>query len=215
MTELNALEVERYVKSRLPGLHLSGGERRGPCPVHRGKRDSFAVNAETGQAYCHSECGQGWDLIGLEAALTNGDLKRAIREVLNIVGRRPETKNGSSRPKEIERTYPYEDAAGHLLFQVIRFKPKDFRQRRPDGGGGWIWNLQGVEPVLFRLPQLKAAEAGCRVLVCEGEPNDHVINCIFPRGFSWDQVNPRYDIQGPWRAISMICPPLADHEEKG
>lgn len=168
MIQFNALEVERYVKARFPDFHQHGGEWRGPCPVHGGSRDSFAVNAETGQAYCHSECAQGWDLVGLEAALANGDMKQARREVFAIIGR-TEAKNGDGQKKEIERTYPYQDAAGRLLFEVVRFKPKDFRQRRPDGKGGWVWNLQGVEPVLFRLPKLTAAEPGSRVFVCEGE----------------------------------------------
>jgi hypothetical protein len=41
-----------------------------------------------------------------------------------------------------------------LLYQVVRFAPKDFRQRRPDGPGGWTWNLKGVRRVLYRLFEL-------------------------------------------------------------
>jgi hypothetical protein len=42
-------------------------------------------------------------------------------------------------------TYAYRDERGELLYQVVRYDvpKKDFRQRRPDGRGGWIWNLQG------------------------------------------------------------------------
>ena len=39
------------------------------------------------------------------------------------------------------RTYPYVDESGTLLFEVVRFAPKDFRQRKPDGNGGWEWKL--------------------------------------------------------------------------
>jgi DNA primase len=35
--------------------------------------------------------------------------------------------------KKIVKTYDYKDEAGNLLFQVVRYEPKDFRQRRPDG----------------------------------------------------------------------------------
>ena len=42
-----------------------------------------------------------------------------------------------------------------MLYEVVRREPKDFRQRRPDGRGGWIWNLGKVRGVLFLLPGLR------------------------------------------------------------
>ena len=51
-------------------------------------------------------------------------------------------------------TYDYESEFGELLYQGVRFMPKGFSQRRPDGEGGWIWNLEGVERVPYRLPEL-------------------------------------------------------------
>ncbi len=64
-------------------------------------------------------------------------------------------------------TYSYKDAQGKLLFQVLRFAPKRFSQRKPDGNG-WSFDLSGVPRVLYRLPELLAAPAR-RVLVVEGE----------------------------------------------
>jgi 5S rRNA maturation endonuclease (ribonuclease M5) len=70
----------------------------------------------------------------------------------------------------IVATYDYQDEQGKLLFQTVRFEPKDFRQRRPDGNGGWIWGLEGIEPVLFRLPETtKDIREGLPVFLCEGE----------------------------------------------
>ncbi|MDY6918453.1 MAG: AAA family ATPase [Chloroflexota bacterium] len=67
-------------------------------------------------------------------------------------------------------TYDYTDPEGELLYQVVRFQPKTFRQRRPDGNGGWVWNLKGTKPVLYRLPEvLQAVADGQRVYICEGE----------------------------------------------
>jgi hypothetical protein len=63
-------------------------------------------------------------------------------------------------------TYEYKDEAGDLLFEVIRYEPKAFRQRRPDGRGGWIYDTKGVRRVLYRLPALTGQE---RVFVLEGE----------------------------------------------
>ncbi len=58
-----------------------------------------------------------------------------------VHGKRPEADNG------IVAEYDYHDATGRLLFQVVRKVPKTFRQRKPDGNGGWIWKLEGVERV--------------------------------------------------------------------
>ena len=49
--------------------------------------------------------------------------------------------------------YDYIDDAGTLLYQVLRLEPKSFRQRRPDGNGGWIWELD-QRRVLYRWPDL-------------------------------------------------------------
>lgn len=47
--------------------------------------------------------------------------------------------------------YDYVDEEGALLFQVVRFEPKEFRQRKPKDGGGWEWNVRGVRQVPYRL----------------------------------------------------------------
>ena len=70
----------------------------------------------------------------------------------------------------IVATYDYTDAEGRLLFQVCRLDPKSFRQRKPDGAGGWVWKMAGVQRVLYRLPALiEAVAAGRTVFVVEGE----------------------------------------------
>ena len=84
-------------------------------------------------------------------------------------------KNGQPAKNDkfnIVATYPYHDTGGKLLFEVCRFEPKDFRQRKPDPTmpGKWMWNLKGVELVLYRLPQLiMAVKAGETVFIVEGE----------------------------------------------
>jgi putative DNA primase/helicase len=52
---------------------------------------------------------------------------------------------------------------------VVRFDPKDFRQRRPDGNGGWIWTVKGVRRVPYRLPELIATPIETSVFIVEGE----------------------------------------------
>ena len=70
---------------------------------------------------------------------------------------------------KIVKTYDYLDEAGTLLFQAVRYEPKEFRQRRPDGKDGWIWNLEGVRRVLYRLQELLRANPADWVFVVEGE----------------------------------------------
>jgi AAA domain len=75
----------------------------------------------------------------------------------------------ASSPK-IETIYDYLDENYELLFQVMRFTPKAFRQRRPDGKGGWEYKLDGVRRVLYQLPGLITAIAeGLTIYISEGE----------------------------------------------
>ncbi len=81
----------------------------------------------------------------------------------------------SGRNTEVVARYDYTDEAGKLHFQANRYEPgfhgekKTFRQRRPDGGGGWIDNLDGVRLVPYRLPELAKASNIRPVYVVEGE----------------------------------------------
>jgi 5S rRNA maturation endonuclease (ribonuclease M5) len=76
---------------------------------------------------------------------------------------------GSFNKPQVEMIYRYEDEKGNLLFEVVRFTPKGFSQRRSDGRGGYIYNLSGVRRVLYRLPELIAAPLDEWVYIVEGE----------------------------------------------
>ena len=74
--------------------------------------------------------------------------------------------NGGARGEEIVATYDYRDERGTLLYQVVRYAPKTFRYRRPDGARGWTGRLGDVRRVLFGLPELQHQKM---VYVVEGE----------------------------------------------
>ncbi len=78
----------------------------------------------------------------------------------------------------IVATYPYRDESGNVLFEVVRYAPKDFRQRRPDGKGGWIWNLGSTRRVPYRLPELFAADKGEHVFIVEGEKDSEALAAL-------------------------------------
>jgi len=71
--------------------------------------------------------------------------------------------------RKIVATYDYCDESGQLLFQTVRFEPKQFRQRRPNGQGGWIWNLNGVRLVLYKLGEIIKTPSKDWVFIVEGE----------------------------------------------
>jgi len=108
--------------------------------------------------------------IGLPAFKPNGRgqqnisddiIERAVMAAAAGQCRNDKSKGG------IVAAYDYTDAGGELLYQVVRYEPKDFRQRRPDGNGGWTWKLDDRR-VLYRWPELLKYPNGT-IFICEGE----------------------------------------------
>ena len=77
--------------------------------------------------------------------------------------------NKGSKKLNIHKEYDYTDKDGKLLHQAVRFEGKSFSQRRPDGNGGWIWNLKGVKRTLYRLPEVIKNLNKMTIIIVEGE----------------------------------------------
>lgn len=126
------------------------------CPAHDDRNPSLTVSVGDDDRVlltCHAGCDTPSvvDALGLAMGDLYADRSRSS-------GRR------------IDLTYPYVDEHGNVVYEVVRFDPKDFRQRRPDGRGGWEWKVAGTRRVLYRLPKVLAAvAAGDTVYVAEGE----------------------------------------------
>ena len=66
----------------------------------------------------------------------------------------------TNEKRPIQEIYNYDNEKGELRHQVVKYKVADsdkalkFKQRRPDGKGGWIWNLKGVKRVIYNLPEI-------------------------------------------------------------
>jgi putative DNA primase/helicase len=133
------------VLARLQNVRRNRAGYIARCPAHEDRNPSLAINEREGKilVHCHAGCSQEAVLAALkELSPQNGAVPRIVAE------------------------YEYQDENGKPLFQVVRFEPKDFRQRRPDGMGGWHWNLNDVRRVFYRLPEVLAEK---RLLICEGE----------------------------------------------
>jgi hypothetical protein len=142
----------------LEGVRRNGSGFKARCPGHEDREPSLSVQ----------EGDDGRILLKCFAGCSTETVVEAMG--LRMADLFPESPNGSGRKKKIAATYDYPDADGRSLFQTVRYEPKDFRQRRPDGRGGWAWNLKGIEPVLYRLPEvLRAVESDETVFVGEGE----------------------------------------------
>jgi hypothetical protein len=80
----------------------------------------------------------------------------------------------SPEPRRIVAEYPYTSETGAVLFVKVRFQPKHFLVKRPDGLGGWIWGIgPDTRRVLYRLPRLVAAQPSDVVWIVEGEGDVH------------------------------------------
>ena len=149
-------------------LRWSGDGAYGARTYNINKRTWYDHSAERG--------GSTLELIAYHWGLNEkirGQLYWDLRRNLDELGVGAPPGDGDKWPP-ILATYPYPDGDNVLLFEVVRFDTTDsderFRQRRPDGRGGWIWNVKGVRLVPYRSPELLAAvKAVQRVLVTEGE----------------------------------------------
>jgi hypothetical protein len=141
------------ILKRLRDVTKSGGGWLAFCPAHddQAKRSLSVTLADDGRTLVHCFTGCRTEWVCAAVNMTLADLA-------------PPSDNGQRR-REVA-SYDYCDEHGSLVYQVVRLEPKDFRCRRPDGRGGWTWNLDGERVVPYRLHELAEAR---RVYVAEGE----------------------------------------------
>ena len=143
---------------RLQGVKKSGAGWQAKCPGHDDRNASLSIReGDGGKVLIHCHAGCTAEAVAAAAGVRMVDLF-------------PDARPASNGKGKIVAEYDYRDESGTLLFQVCRFEPKDFRQRKPDGKGGWLWKLGDCRRVLFRLPEItRAIQRGNFVFVCEGE----------------------------------------------
>jgi hypothetical protein len=155
--------------ARALGGEVSNGQVLAPGPGHSAKDRSLSVKLD-------ANAPDGFVI----HSFANDDpiaSKDYVREKAGLPAFKPNGKHSKPKPvldtnaapkANIVATYPYTDAVGTLLYEVMRYKPKTFRQRRPDGKGGWIWSVKDCRRVPYLLSDL-LKHPDATVFVCEGE----------------------------------------------
>jgi putative DNA primase/helicase len=164
----------QFIAKGLGKSQRHGKGWRACCPAHDDRDQSFDIeDGDKGPIFtCRTGCSQSAIITALRDKglwwTDTGDKKKSCAKP--SAGDQPNARPKAAPRRHPVAIYPYTDAASELRYQTVRFEPKDFMQRRPDGKGGHIYNLQGITPLPYRLPELlKAIQTGARVLITEGE----------------------------------------------
>lgn len=127
---------DQFYGKYLPSLKKIGAhEYQATCPFHEDHNPSFNVNAESGEYFCHG-CGKKGHAFHFYAKLNSLDTKRDFPKILRGIARDFSILL-EDNPQRFVCSYDYKDIDGTLLFQVVRYEPKTFKQRRPNGNGQW------------------------------------------------------------------------------
>jgi hypothetical protein len=176
VTKPTSPEIDNFL-GRLNRVKASGDGWTASCPC-RSDDDNPSLSISQGVdgrvlATCHR--GGGCDI---------GSICEAVGLTMNDLF--PKQVKPEREKLQLTATYNYTDEYGTLLFQKLRYVDemgrKTFRQRKPDGRGGWDYKLGDTPKVLYNLPAVrKAAEANERVYVVEGEKD---ADALISRGYT-------------------------------
>lgn len=207
------------ILNRLDDVRPRGpGQWKALCPAHDDRNPSLSVTkGDDGRPLLHCFAGCTYpDIMAALGLSTNGN-----GVATPVAAKRPKATKTTATGR-IVATYDYQDAAGRVLFQKVRYEPKSFSIRRPDDRGGFIWGLGDVAPVLYRLPELiDPATALQPVYFCEGEKDsdrvaalDLVATCNFDGAAAAGQRSrwrPEYNEHFHERIVHV----LADNDDAG
>lgn len=184
---------EAFFKEHVENLrvHRQGIQAIARCPFHEDKVQSLSINLATSQWTCHAGCGHGNALTfsrrkGVSPPDVSGDPvtppARPVPQTTDATSEKAGSKRGAARgsecaeaapatsAKKIVMEYQYEFEDGSPAFQVVRFEPKGFAQRRLEGGR-WIWGTGDVRRVPYRLPKIISSDG--LIFLVEGEKDVH------------------------------------------
>lgn len=103
----------------------------------------------------------------------NGGDWRTLKDECRAKGLLPARERDSTPQWRVAGIYEFCGEDGTVLYRTKRMEhprqPKRFEAERPNGRGGWTAKLGDVPRVLYRLPEIIAADSAVPVLLVEGE----------------------------------------------
>jgi hypothetical protein len=148
--------VEEYYRSTLGNPKKTHNDRWiFLCPFHDDQTTPNLAVYFGGGFNCFCCGAKGGDVLAFNKIMTGNTFSEVLKELAGKYF--PELLKENVAPikkKQLIATYSYKDENGDLLYQVLRYEPKDFSQRQPDGNGGWKWNLKEICKVPYRLQEL-------------------------------------------------------------
>ena len=178
-----------------------GGRKSGTgyiarCPAHEDRNPSLSItDSRDGKVLfrCHAGCSQSAVIDALRSrGLWTGKTDHVGQPRSTSPRYRPPaaaTTASNCVQRKIVNEYNYTDAAGKFLYQIVRFEPKDFRQRYRDGMGKWVWKKNPCQ-VLYHLPELLTAQI---VFIVEGEKDVETM-----RDFGFVATTKAGGAKSPW-----------------
>ena len=136
------------------------------CPCHDDSSPSVSFR-ENSDGKISIKCHAGCD---------GGNILKELGLNYEILYPENEKKKSFSK-RSIVATYPYLDEEGTVVYESVRYHPKDFRQRVPLSNGKFQWSLKNVRRVIYNLPNvIKAIESNKPVFLVEGEEDADNLN---------------------------------------
>lgn len=138
----------KEILTRLEGVFETSNGWQARCPAHDDTKASLCIAEDCGKTllYCQGGC--------------------ATADIVEAMGlQMRDLFPDEAGERKLVATYDYPDKNGKFLYQMLRYKPKAFQARRPNGNGGWIYSV-GDKLVPYQLPMILGNH---RVLITEGE----------------------------------------------
>jgi hypothetical protein len=237
--QLKAIDLAGFVYRHYDIRVSSGGAAL--CPFHEDEKPSLSVFQRNGiwGWKCHS-CDCGGTIIDFVMKKEGIGLPgEAAKRIMELEGIRDNPGQDPNPKLKIVRIHSYTDEKGVELWQKVKTADGSFLCRRKGLDGKWIYNLEGVRRVPYRLNAIKDEPA---VVICEGEKDaDTLAGLGYPATsgpsgkdswpdeitsiFQGKEVRVLFDVgqdeaaRALAKRLSSVCPhiailhvPLQDHE---
>lgn len=180
------------------------------CPAHKDEKPTLSIDEKADKIvlHCHTKVCTPNDIC---AALDIG-VKDLFFESYQTKQAGEKRAYNTNTAKKIVAVYPYIDETGELLYENVRYEPKDFRQRCFDENGKEVWNLNGARRVPYRLPELvEAVGHGADVWLCEGEKDADNLRTLGLAATSFKNWKSEFNTYLKSSHVCLIC----DHDRSG